>query len=316
MSKRRLGFTLIELLVVIAIIAILIALLLPAVQQAREAARRSTCKNKLKQIGLALHNYHDTHRVFPPGVVTNQTGTCPAGGGSGRGGAPWTVMILPFIDQAPRYQDFDTSAGTYFGLYPGGGGDTNSEADKQLERNSIYECPSDPNSNESNANLSYMGIMGGCVDGSSTDCCSSTSYPNTRIGSSNGMFFNNSKIRLRDLTDGSTNVFMLGESRYMQLKGGSATYYSTWASGFYMSGGPMYSTVVAIMNPLNSSASNPDQTGMHQIMNNRLGSHHEGGAHHAMADGSVHFVSENTDMTLYRAVARRGDALPTGGFAK
>jgi len=96
---------LIELLVVIAIIAVLIALLLPAVQQAREAARRSTCKNKMKQIGLAMHNYHDTHRAFPPGVVSNKGGTCPTGG---VGGAPWTVMILPFIDQAPRYKDFNT----------------------------------------------------------------------------------------------------------------------------------------------------------------------------------------------------------------
>tara|TARA_R110002111_G_scaffold258083_1_gene326815 strand:- start:45737 stop:46684 length:948 start_codon:yes stop_codon:yes gene_type:complete len=313
MSKRRSGFTLIELLVVIAIIAILIALLLPAVQQAREAARRSTCKNKLKQMGLALHNYHDTHRVFPSGVVTSQTGACPAGG-SARGGAPWTVMILPFIDQAPRYQLFNTTAGSFFGLYPGGGGSANTEAAKQLERNSIYECPSDPNSNEGNANLSYMAIMGGCANGSSTGCCNSTGYTNTRIGSNNGMFFNNSAIRLRDLIDGSTNVLMLGESRYMQLQGGSASYYATWASGFYMAGGPMYSTAVAIMNPINSSTSNPSLVGMHQIMNNRLGSYHVGGAHHSMADGSVHFVSENIDMVIYRALAQRQDGLPTGGF--
>lgn len=313
MSKRRSGFTLIELLVVIAIIAILIALLLPAVQQAREAARRSTCKNKMKQLGLALHNYHDTHRIFPSGVVTNATGACPS---PTRGGAPWTVMILPFIDQSPRYQQFDTASGTYFGLYPGGGGSSNSEATRQLERNAIYECPSDPNSNESNANLSYMAVMGGCVDGSSAGCCNVTSYPNQRIGSNNGMFFNNSAIRLRDLTDGSTNLFMLGESRYMQLRGGNATYYATWASGFYLSGGPMYSSSVAIQSPINAFTENPSSASIHHIMNRAMGSYHVGGAHHAMADGSVHFVSENIDMTLYRAVARRADALPTGGFAQ
>ena len=107
---RNRGFTLIELLVVIAIIAVLIALLLPAVQQAREAARRSQCKNNLKQVGLALHNYHDSQRVFPPGQFDGlgcyiSGGGCivPATGGGGVNDICWMQMILPYIDQANLY---------------------------------------------------------------------------------------------------------------------------------------------------------------------------------------------------------------------
>ncbi|WP_417386030.1 DUF1559 domain-containing protein, partial [Gimesia sp.] len=106
-SKR--GFTLIELLVVIAIIAILIALLLPAVQQAREAARRSTCKNNMKQLGLALHNYHETHKSFPQMHVeyVRNTNYDPAGVESF---LPWSVMLLPFMDQAPLYNKINMNA--------------------------------------------------------------------------------------------------------------------------------------------------------------------------------------------------------------
>src|SRR6188472_548040 len=100
-AHSRRGFTLIELLVVIAIIAILIALLLPAVQQAREAARRSQCKNNLKQLGLALHNYHDTSNTLPPGWIA-----VPTMSGNTNASAPcwgWGTMILPGLDQAPLY---------------------------------------------------------------------------------------------------------------------------------------------------------------------------------------------------------------------
>src|SRR5438552_889801 len=104
-SKRTRGFTLIELLVVIAIIAVLIALLLPAVQQAREAARRTQCRNNLKQLTLALHNYESTSNTFPPGGVSTLSIQPPTAGyctsGSDRTRAPWTVMILPFLDETP-----------------------------------------------------------------------------------------------------------------------------------------------------------------------------------------------------------------------
>ena len=102
--QSRRGFTLIELLVVIAIIAILVALLLPAVQQAREAARRSSCKNQLKQLGLALQNYHDTHTVFPIGAGLAGTSAT----GSARR-APWTVLILPFLEENAVYDEFNFS---------------------------------------------------------------------------------------------------------------------------------------------------------------------------------------------------------------
>ena len=111
MARRRSGFTLIELLVVIAIIAILIALLLPAVQQAREAARRSTCKNNLKQLALALHNYHDTHRSFPVGLMRPDSNPASTQGH----GVGWSAMILPFMHQAPLYNSINWNAfGTNF----------------------------------------------------------------------------------------------------------------------------------------------------------------------------------------------------------
>jgi len=107
----RRGFTLIELLVVIAIIAVLVALLLPAVQQAREAARRSTCKNSLKQIGLGMHNYHDTHRRFPPAAVgTNTAAGFDSNNSRHEGwGATWAIQLLPYIDQAPLYNNYNSS---------------------------------------------------------------------------------------------------------------------------------------------------------------------------------------------------------------
>ncbi|MCB1129315.1 MAG: DUF1559 domain-containing protein, partial [Verrucomicrobiae bacterium] len=122
-ANRR-GFTLIELLVVIAIIAILIALLLPAVQQAREAARRTECKNKLKQLGLALHNYHDTFRAFPAAFYRGTT-TSPGWG--------WGTMILPYIDQAPLYNQWVMTVS-----YDNGQNQT-----ARRTKLAAYKCPSD-----------------------------------------------------------------------------------------------------------------------------------------------------------------------------
>ena len=132
MVTRRRGFTLIELLVVIAIIAILVALLLPAVQQAREAARRSSCKNNLKQIGLALHNYHDTHRVFPPGQIRGRN---PSTGVECGNGFSWGAMLLPFLEESAVYDGLDFTIGPFIG--------SNKTFINSLAGFDFARCPSD-----------------------------------------------------------------------------------------------------------------------------------------------------------------------------
>lgn len=324
------GFTLIELLVVIAIIAILIALLLPAVQQAREAARRSDCKNRLKQIGLALHNYHETHSVFPPGTVMGsafpQAGWCnfPASGTSVRNGPPWTVLILPFLDGSNRYNlfvfeepftGFANHAPT--GTHPHGSAANHAEF---LRSNPKYQCPSDTNSQAGANNSSYFGVNGGATGPASGRCSTQTD----RWFFTNGILHTDSRIRMRDITDGSTNVFMVAESKY-QLRPGSRTpadaHYG-WASSDSSHQAPGEIPGVQVgarwqINYLEEDGSKTD-TGYSNrgAMSGAFGSFHEGGCHVCMADGSVQFLSENMDLTTYRTLSDRGDGLPVGGFER
>jgi len=151
----RAGFTLVELLVVIAIIGLLVALLLPAIQAAREAARRTECSNKLKQIGLALHNYHDTYNVFPPGAITKTT-SCSLNTGNTRtdGGAPWTVLTLPFMEQSSLHDRFDFSKP--FASRWNDGATPNTNFSLQFTTNRTFHCPSDPWSKRNNPNNDYL----------------------------------------------------------------------------------------------------------------------------------------------------------------
>jgi prepilin-type N-terminal cleavage/methylation domain-containing protein len=206
-SHARAGFTLIELLVVIAIIAILIALLLPAVQQAREAARRSQCKNNLKQIGLALHNYHDTANQFPPGQIRGFNGTNELGNAFS-----WGTMILPYLDQAPMYNRLNFSIGIAEGA--------NKTFVESLSGIPAVLCPSDserPKLRGANTLVrapatSYFGTSGAFNTWSDST--------NARLS---GGFFTIDPAppsTMATISDGTSNTIAVGEQTYRVWTGG------------------------------------------------------------------------------------------------
>ena len=293
----RRGFTLIELLVVIAIIAILIALLLPAVQQAREAARRSQCKNNLKQIGLALHNYHDTHRTFPPAYIVPTDPDNSANHGqvsaSYKPGWGWAAMILPFIDQAALYNQAQIGEGSLILDHP-------DEFHTVLD---AFICPSDDGGTH-DTDIWWNSRTSG---GSTFDAAKSNyvaandhAYP-TALNSDGptGVFWKHSKCKIRDIIDGTSNTIMVGERRYLPEEGAfnpsrsaavwagciscrdtSADSHRDWA---YDIGGTGWRSI-------NSGGS--------WDFPQAFSSPHEGGCHFLLCDGSVRFISENIDHSV------------------
>jgi prepilin-type N-terminal cleavage/methylation domain-containing protein len=303
--RSRRGFTLIELLVVIAIIAILIALLLPAVQQAREAARRSQCKNNLKQLGLALHNYHETHRMFP----FAQSVCCD-------GGHTWVEFIAPQIEQGPLYNQIN------FSLPVTGPVNGPLIDSKQF---SVLTCPSNPKGDQLGPNggtsdsgpgdsrlwwlvpfptqpLHYVPNSGSILPDSRTpDCPAGLTYCITeatrtwhaphQLGTP-GMFGRGpTRVRFRDVTDGTTNVFMLGERNAEECRFGGA-----FSANF---------SVAYIGQKLNSPSRTNDPWAW--WVNCGYSSHHTGGGHFLMVDGSTHFISNSIDFRIYSWLGDKGD---------
>ena len=300
-ATRSKGFTLIELLVVIAIIAILIALLLPAVQQAREAARRSQCKNNLKQWGLALHNYHDTHRIFPPGMMT----------GGNRVG--FHVMLLPFLDQTNLYNQFDFNV-SYT---------TAPNLALRDEKFDLLHCPSSFGRDRQSASTSegwtvhYYGVAGPLgtkpspLSGDWTDVGDLSITPSYGCHSTEGILYRNSNMTIADVLDGTTNTMIMGE-----ISGRPAgNPYRAWTQGIAGGGYPsstsqgsaayackgLYTTIGQV----DYNTTDPLKFFSHT----RFTSNHEGGCHFLFADGSVHFISENIDFNTYQAAGARNDGL-------
>lgn len=319
-KQKRRGFTLIELLVVIAIIAILIALLLPAVQQAREAARRSTCKNNLKQIGIAMHNYHETHRVFPPGGLgstiwsqpTTSTGPDYQNAVSRIG---WMQMILPFIDQAPLYNQFVP--------YMNGLDSTGFPMDWPNAETVIPTllCPSDPGASKQQLWRGSGPALSPVCFGNYVACQGSSS--NSTGNNLNGMFYQISNTRMRDVTDGTSNTLMTSEIKIVPESGTSSPIdtSSDWRGLYYNIFGvtcwfstefPPNTTQSDRVRRCISKSDAPCIPALSGSTRMFARSTHTGGAHVGMADGAVRFVSENIDGTLYGYLGSRADGQVLG----
>ncbi|MBI1348937.1 DUF1559 domain-containing protein [bacterium] len=298
---RRSAFTLIELLVVIAIIAILIALLLPAVQQAREAARRTQCRNNMKQLGIALHNYHDTFNIMPPGAINPgvqtqaslpYTSNCAVECRN----APWSLMILPQIDQAPLYNQINFSLPMGKAQRSGTGPSTDQGALFANTNLAAFVCPSDVPYNDP------MQVSGTAHYAITNGRRSSYWFPALNIMedigpyklegyTTKGMFGVNGACKLSEIKDGTSNTMMLSETPFRK----NATVYGPyWTAWNYTSGvtyGQQINSRVACGGGTNGC---PYAWGG--------GSAHTGGMHITKADGAVAFVSENMAFTLVRAL--------------
>lgn len=319
-SPRSAAFTLIELLVVIAIIATLVAILLPAVQQAREAARRSTCKNNLKQLGLAMHNYHDTYNTLPPGAIDERNGQ-PAWTASNDndGHWAWSVLVAPFMEMNAVY---DT-------LRPGQLKASQAMAAHQSimqSRYSMFRCPSDVGPDSQNPgsgispghaidNLSGAGgtnlglsLSNYVVAASGADLRQQKlSESSTSLHPANGcsgMFWVNSNCRFADIQDGLSNTIMLGERQY-ETTGTDGQRYLLHAGTMFAvrdenGGGPgaretggseqgFVSAAGSIGYGINPTFPN----GGASYSKQSFGSFHKGGAQVVMGDGSVRFLSNS-----------------------
>jgi prepilin-type N-terminal cleavage/methylation domain-containing protein/prepilin-type processing-associated H-X9-DG protein len=334
MSRRR-GFTLIELLVVIAIIAVLVALLLPAVQQAREAARRASCKNNLHQIGLALHNYHDTSNTLPPGWIGSANGPNRWG---------WGTFILPQLDQQPLYdaigvaQGMDVNSNMAIGF---NAVMTTLPQPGLLQKTlAVYRCPTDmgtdtvdtplPNgyvvmmppmaSSTSFGRSNYAGVLGANYDW--TINWMMGPMPTTPM---KGAFSWSSRRRFGDFRDGLSNTFLVGERRSPMLANGMYSGGDTIWAGVGCDSMPQGMALALgdcnAGNPVNFKSAMAPDGNMSPAPYSAFSSLHSGGAQFLFGDGTVRFISEsiatgpaNTRGSTYQNLATINDGQPVDDF--
>ena len=313
LNRKPKGFTLIELLVVIAIIAILIALLLPAVQQAREAARRTQCKNNLKQLGLALHNYHDVHLCFPFGHE-----------GTTKSFSAFS-MLLPYLEQANIYNRIDFNVPVSH---------ANNAVPLVIELSAL-RCPSDL----ANALPAIGGATNYFANKGSGVLWGTPTGPNAVLPAQNGVMYYGSKVRMADITDGTSNTAAMCERLLADGNNGKV---SPVADVFFSPASPLTADeAVQICNAIdiNNLANQfplfmgaPWMNGQHTYLHTNVpnsrscgfflinrasmppSSRHTGGVQMLLCDGSVRFVTENINLGTWRAIGTRDGGEVLGEF--
>ncbi|EAQ79961.1 DUF1559 domain-containing protein [Blastopirellula marina] len=299
LTKSRYAFTLVELLVVIAIIGVLIALLLPAVQQAREAARRMSCSNNMKQLGLAMHNYHDTFGSFPFGFI----GDPPEMATHRR--ICWMQTILPFIEQNALSDAFKADTEVYTQNVP--------DSIQEVVIEGLL-CPSEANRDATGGN-SVAGFQGNYVVNTGDDQMH-------RYDPLDGLFFSKSSLGFRDTVDGTSNTLLYGET--IKRPGTGA-----WgASGGYWGGGAWGSHGFTTLESPNTTVADRNYscktttfkkapctaTGVSHELQNFSRSYHPGGVMVTLADGSTRFIAETVNLSTWQALSTRAGGEVLGEY--
>ena len=304
LARRSPGFTLIELLVVIAIIGILLALLLPAVQAAREAARRASCKNNLKQVALALHNYHDTLRCFPP---------------SNARGHSWVPFVLRFVEQGNLYDEYHWDVSWDDPL-------NQPAVNTHL---AVVRCPSTPGGAERFDQLPN-GLTAATSDYSATSGVSSLLVDVGLVPATPslaGVMTASGSVRMADVCDGTSHTLMIAEDagrpEFWTAHGRGPDELSLGCGNYSVTGGRVRGAGwadPAIAIPMHGfthdGLSCPGPCAINCTNNNETFSFHPGGVSAAFADGGVRFLSETTDIATYAALISRagGEVIPEGGL--
>jgi prepilin-type N-terminal cleavage/methylation domain-containing protein/prepilin-type processing-associated H-X9-DG protein len=282
LSRR--AFTLIELLVVIAIIAVLIGLLLPAVQKVRAAAAKTQCTNNLKQMGIALHAYHDASGSLPPGGAGVATGSAPSQGAN----VGWLYFILPYMEQdnvyrqGSRYVNYDTSPNTTINpiAIP------------------VHRCPMgvvNDSTYITGKATHYFGVMGPKGTNPQTGAAYNAVNPTATHGgfSLQGVLGVNTQVRMGQISDGTSNTLMVGEISWT-----NANCYRPWTRGW---DGAASATAKNVVSGINVTPYN----GSNNFNDVSFGSQHTGGANFLLGDGSVRFLMDSIDMNVYLSAASR-----------
>jgi prepilin-type N-terminal cleavage/methylation domain-containing protein/prepilin-type processing-associated H-X9-DG protein len=301
-SCRSSGFTLIELLVVIAIIAILIALLVPAVQKVREAAAQTQCRNNLKQIGLALHNYHDSQKCFPSGYLC-QTQANPDVTSPGWG---WAAQLLPYVEQGNLANQINYNLPVE---HP-------SNLTARIMILPLFVCPSDRSTGIFTIYDTNNNPLAQAATNSYAACQGVGPDIDEDLDDGNGMFFRNSKVRFGDITDGSSNTIAIGERASLFAQ-------TPWAGAVSL--GTTRITPGAATNNLSAVEEAPTQTLVHVAVHTindpnadpeDFFTPHPGTCMFLFADGTVHSLSTGISLSVLQALATRngGEVVNPGDF--